>query len=143
MSKKKITVSDSMGTVEIPADALYQAQTQRALDNFKISPLRLPNAVIHALALIKKACAETNFELGKLDQPRRRAGLRVSPDGHHRRLRRPRFAAVGRRLEANNPQAVRMESSARDRHANRHGVWPRVVRALASATRQHVAAAGV
>lgn len=70
MSKKKITVSDSMGSVEIPADALYQAQTQRALDNFKISSLRLPDAVIQALALIKKACAETNFELGKLDQPR-------------------------------------------------------------------------
>ena len=73
MSKKKITVSDSMGTVEIPADALYQAQTQRALDNFKISPLRLPDAVIHALALIKKACAETNYQLGKLDQPRQQA----------------------------------------------------------------------
>ena len=66
MSKKKITVSDSMGTVEIPANALYQAQTQRALDNFKISSLRLPDAVIQALALIKKACAETNLELGIL-----------------------------------------------------------------------------
>jgi len=73
MSKKKITVSDSMGSVEIPADALYQAQTQRALDNFKISALRLPDAVIHALASIKKACAETNFELKKLDQPRQQA----------------------------------------------------------------------
>jgi len=73
MSKKKITVSDSMGSVEIPADALYQAQTQRALDNFKISALRLPDAIIHALASIKKACAETNFELKKLDQPRQQA----------------------------------------------------------------------
>jgi fumarate hydratase class II len=73
MSKKKITVSDSMGSVEIPADALYQAQTQRALDNFKISSLRLPDAVIQALALIKKTCAETNCELGKLDQPRQQA----------------------------------------------------------------------
>ena len=65
MSKKKIRLSDSMGSVEIPADALYQAQTQRALNNFKISALRLPDAVIHALASIKKACAETNFELKK------------------------------------------------------------------------------
>jgi len=73
MGKKKIRVSDSMGTVEIPADALYQAQTQRALDNFKISSLCLPDAVIHALASIKKACAETNFELEKLDQPRQQA----------------------------------------------------------------------
>ena len=73
MGKKKIKVSDSMGSVEIPADALYQAQTQRALDNFKISSLHLPDSVIHALAAIKKACAETNFELGKLDQPRQQA----------------------------------------------------------------------
>jgi len=73
MSKKTITVSDSMGTVEIPADALYQAQTQRALNNFKISSLCLPDTVIHALASIKKACAETNLELGKLDQPRQQA----------------------------------------------------------------------
>jgi fumarate hydratase class II len=73
MSKQKITVSDSMGSVEIPADALYQAQTQRALDNFKISSLCLPDAVIHALAAIKKACAETNFELEKLDGPRQQA----------------------------------------------------------------------
>ena len=73
MSKKTITVSDSMGTVEIPAEALYQAQTQRALNNFKISSLRVPDAVIHALASIKKACAETNFELEKLDQPRQNA----------------------------------------------------------------------
>jgi fumarate hydratase class II len=78
MSKDKITVSDSMGTVEIPADALYQAQTQRALDNFKISSLRLPDAVIHALASIKKACAETNFELKKLDRPRQQAIQRAA-----------------------------------------------------------------
>ncbi|MBT8434729.1 MAG: class II fumarate hydratase, partial [Gammaproteobacteria bacterium] len=73
MAKKKIKVSDSMGTVEIPADALYQAQTQRALDNFKISSLRLPQAMIRALALVKKACVETNLDLGKIDQPRGQA----------------------------------------------------------------------
>jgi len=67
MGKKKNRVSDSMGTVEIPAGALYQAQTQRALDNFKISPLRLPMIMIRALALLKQASAETNTELGKLD----------------------------------------------------------------------------
>jgi len=56
-----------MGTVEIPAGALFQAQTQRALDNFKISPLRLPMIMIRAIALLKQASAETNTELGKLD----------------------------------------------------------------------------
>jgi fumarate hydratase class II len=73
MAKKKIKVTDSMGTVEIPADALYQAQTQRALDNFKISSLRLPQAMIRALALLKKACVETNLELEKIDQARGQA----------------------------------------------------------------------
>jgi fumarate hydratase class II len=73
MPKKKIKVTDSMGTVEIPADALYQAQTQRALDNFKISSLRLPQAMIRALALVKKACVETNLDLEKIDQARGQA----------------------------------------------------------------------
>lgn len=73
MAKKKIKVTDSMGTVEIPADALYQAQTQRALDNFKISSLRLPQEMIRALALVKKACAETNLDLDKIDQARGQA----------------------------------------------------------------------
>jgi len=59
-----------MGTVEIPAGALYQAQTQRALDNFKISPLHLPAVMIRALALLKQASAETNVDLGKLDAAR-------------------------------------------------------------------------
>ena len=70
MSKKKIKVTDSMGTVEIPATALYQAQTQRALDNFKISSLRLPGEMIQALALIKKACAEVNLEQANIDAKR-------------------------------------------------------------------------
>lgn len=59
-----------MGTVEIPAGALYQAQTQRAIDNFKISQLRLPAIMIRALALLKQASAASNTELGKLDAAR-------------------------------------------------------------------------
>ena len=70
MGKKNKIVSDSMGQVEIPSTALYQAQTQRALDNFKISDLRLPAALIHALVLIKKACARVNQQAGGLDQER-------------------------------------------------------------------------
>jgi len=62
-----------MGTVEIPADALYQAQTQRALDNFKISPLRLPASMIRAMALLKQAGAAANGDLGKLDAMRAEA----------------------------------------------------------------------
>ena len=56
-------VSDSMGELEIPRDALYAAQTQRALNNFPISGITLPPRFIHAGAMIKKAAAEVNAEL--------------------------------------------------------------------------------
>ena len=58
---------DSMGEVAVPADALYGAQTQRAIDNFAISGLRLPTRFIHAVAMIKQAAAEVNHRLGLLD----------------------------------------------------------------------------
>ncbi|MFA9420628.1 MAG: class II fumarate hydratase [Gammaproteobacteria bacterium] len=64
---------DSMGEVEVPASALYQAQTQRAINNFPISGLRLPRDLIRSLGLIKKACAEVNAELGLLDSHRSQA----------------------------------------------------------------------
>jgi len=59
--------TDSMGQVEVPKDALYGAQTQRAAENFPVSGLRLPRRVIRALALIKKAAAQVNKTSGKLD----------------------------------------------------------------------------
>ena len=55
---------DSMGEMEVPADALYGASTQRAVLNFPISGQRMPRGFIRALALIKRAAAETNAELG-------------------------------------------------------------------------------
>ncbi len=54
---------DSMGELKVPAGALYGAQTQRAVDNFQISGLRLPRSFIRALGLIKCACAQANSEL--------------------------------------------------------------------------------
>jgi fumarate hydratase class II len=56
-----------MGEVEVPADALYGASTQRAVLNFPISGQRFPRRFIRALALIKEAAADTNEELGLLD----------------------------------------------------------------------------
>ena len=56
-----------MGEMEVPADALYGASTQRAVLNFPISGQRFPRPFIRALALIKEAAAETNAELGLLD----------------------------------------------------------------------------
>ncbi|HSJ09917.1 MAG TPA: class II fumarate hydratase, partial [Longimicrobiales bacterium] len=58
---------DSLGEMQVPDDALYGAQTQRAVDNFPISDLRFPRSFIAALGTIKKAAAETNVELGLLD----------------------------------------------------------------------------
>jgi fumarate hydratase, class II len=58
---------DSMGEMAVPEDALYGASTQRAVLNFPISGRPMPPAFIHALALIKRAAAETNAELGLLE----------------------------------------------------------------------------
>ncbi len=67
MSKVRIE-KDSMGELEVPADALYGAQTQRAINNFPVSGLKLPRSFINALGLIKAACAQVNCELGEMPQ---------------------------------------------------------------------------
>jgi fumarate hydratase class II len=61
------TEKDSMGELQVPADALYGAQTQRAVNNFPISGLPMPRSFIRALGLIKAACAAVNRDLGLLD----------------------------------------------------------------------------
>ncbi len=58
---------DSMGELKVPADAKWGAQTQRAVENFPISGLRMPREFIRALGLIKKAAALANRDLGLLD----------------------------------------------------------------------------
>ena len=59
---------DSMGPMEVPADALYGASTMRAVLNFPISDLRFPRAFIRALGLVKLAAAKSNMALGLLDE---------------------------------------------------------------------------
>ncbi len=66
MSDRFRVEKDSLGEVEVPADALYGAQTQRAVENFPISGQRFGRRFIQALGLIKRAGAEANRELGKL-----------------------------------------------------------------------------
>ena len=77
-----IKVQDTMGQVRIPADALYGAQTQRAVNNFPVSGLRMPRRFIQALGLIKFCCAEVNYNLGRLDKGRagaiKRAATKVA-----------------------------------------------------------------
>ncbi len=71
---------DSMGELQVPEAALYGAQTQRAVDNFPISGIAMPQAFIQALGLVKQACANANHDLGVLDENRRRAISSVCDD---------------------------------------------------------------
>jgi len=64
------TESDSFGPLEVPADKYWGAQTQRSLQNFRIGWERQPLAVVHALGVIKMACARANMRLGTLDRMR-------------------------------------------------------------------------
>ncbi|HWE75020.1 MAG TPA: class II fumarate hydratase [Stellaceae bacterium] len=67
-SMRSRTERDSMGTIEVPDERLWGAQTQRSLENFRIGGERMPPALIRALALQKKAAALANMELGGLDK---------------------------------------------------------------------------
>ena len=58
--------TDSLGEVEVPADRYWGAQTQRSLHHFSIGDDRMPKAVIRGMAILKKAAALTNQDLGKL-----------------------------------------------------------------------------
>ena len=57
---------DSMGAIDVPADKLWGAQTQRSLEHFRISTEKMPVSLIHALALTKRAAAKVNLDLGLL-----------------------------------------------------------------------------
>ena len=59
---------DTMGEVVVPSEALWGAQTQRSLQNFKIGHERLPRAMIRAMGLVKKAAAKTNANLQQMMQ---------------------------------------------------------------------------
>ncbi|MBN1379294.1 MAG: class II fumarate hydratase [Gammaproteobacteria bacterium] len=58
---------DSMGELNVPVDALWGAQTQRAIENFPVSGLTMPRSFIRALGLVKAACASVNRDLGLLE----------------------------------------------------------------------------
>jgi fumarate hydratase, class II len=77
---------DTMGEMRIPADALYGAQTQRALENFPISGLRFPRPFLRALGIVKSAAARVNGQLGQLP-PELAASVEKAADavaaGHH------------------------------------------------------------
>jgi fumarate hydratase, class II len=72
------TETDSFGPIEVPADRYWGAQTQRSLQNFRIGQDRMPIGIVRALGIVKLAAAETNRELGLLDQRRCRAIVRAA-----------------------------------------------------------------
>jgi len=72
--------SDAFGPLDIPADKLWGAQTQRSLRNFRIGREHMPIEIVRALGLIKRAAAETNRQLGSLDRRRASAIIAVAQD---------------------------------------------------------------
>ncbi len=77
---------DSFGPIEVPADRLWGAQTERSRRFFRISGERMPLAVVYALALVKKTAAAVNAELGLLDRAKSEAIQRAAQevlDGKH------------------------------------------------------------
>ncbi|MCQ4612088.1 class II fumarate hydratase [Corynebacterium sp. CCUG 51687] len=77
---------DTMGEVKVPVDALWRAQTQRAVENFPISGRGLENQQIRALGLLKAACAQVNKDSGKLDAEKADAIIAAAKeiaDGKH------------------------------------------------------------
>src|SRR3954465_995190 len=74
------TEKDSFGAIEVPADRLWGAQTERSRRFFRISSERMPLAVVHALARVKKAAAKANAELGPLDAKKEHAIERAADE---------------------------------------------------------------
>jgi fumarate hydratase, class II len=72
--------SDSMGTIDVPSDKYWGAQTQRSLQNFKIGGHRFGRPVIRAFGIVKKAAALTNADLGKLDATKRDLIVRAADE---------------------------------------------------------------
>src|SRR6476619_3005041 len=77
---------DTMGEVRVPVDALWRAQTQRAVENFPISGRGLERAQIRAMGLLKAACAQVNKDLGILEPQKADAIIAAAAeiaDGRH------------------------------------------------------------
>src|SRR5690242_19576082 len=74
------TEHDSFGPIEVPAERLWGAQTQRSLQHFRISTEKMPRELVWALVLVKKAAAQVNAELGQLPAPKSDAIARAADE---------------------------------------------------------------
>ena len=101
---------DSMGELHVPVDALYGAQTQRAVQNFQISGLAMPRQFIRALGLVKSACAQATNNLGYLK------------DAHARAIRKAAEAVAGGEYDAHFPIDVFQTGSGTSSNMNANEV---------------------
>ena len=74
------TEKDSMGEIKVPQNALYAAQTQRAVDNFSISGLPLPAQMIQAIAMVKASAAKANANIGQLKKEQAEAIIKAAKE---------------------------------------------------------------
>ena len=134
MSEYRIEV-DSLGEVRVPADALYAAQTQRALENFPITGMRPMPAFIWSITLVKRAAAEVNMDLGVLEPKLARAiiaaGDEILAGQHHQHFVVDPFqagAGTSHNMNANEVMANRanqilgydIQAGDKPVHANDH-----------------------
>lgn len=78
MTKKTRTEKDSLGEIQVPSEALYGAQTQRAVENFSISSFRMPRTFLKGLGLLKACCAEANLDEKLLERDPAKAIIKAA-----------------------------------------------------------------
>ena len=86
MAKKVRIERDTMGSIAVPADRLWGAQTQRSLQHFHFPGETMPLAVVRAQVLVKKAAALVNMALGVLDERKGKAIVKAADEGLRGRL---------------------------------------------------------
>ena len=80
MSNNYRIEKDTMGDMQVPSDKLWGAQTQRSLQNFKISTEKMPKAQIYGMAIVKRAAAKVNMDLGALDEKKAKAIMEAADE---------------------------------------------------------------
>ena len=121
LSVEMRTETDTFGPIEVPADRYWGAQAQRSLGNFKIGWEKQPKSIVRALGIVKRAAAEANMALGRLD-PQARQGDRGGRAGGDRRQARRAFSAgrlADRLGHAIQHERQRGDLEPRDRDAGR------------------------
>jgi fumarate hydratase class II len=116
---------DSMGELRVPADALWGAQTQRAVQNFPLSGILLPRGAIRALGLVKWAAAGANLELGEIDKVRGFA------------IQKAALEVAGGRHDAHFPVDVFQTGSGTSSNMNANEVIARLATQYAGGTQVH------